>query len=465
LARLDRAEPSLQKLGVHVFTYQTSIQSRTYSIADVSDALREHFNIAHLWDAQNLIFVCHSMGGIVVRRFLVANQVRFISQRPKLGLFLVESPSLGSRDANLLSLLSYLFQHSQAAALRFSQSNTSLDDLHRDFRTLLNSGQLSIVGRELTEDKPIVIKRWLGIHRQVVEPFSAAAYFHEPGHEPFRVPGSDHVTIVKPLSKDAIQHQMLKSFLLEFTNSDPKTSSRIGLEGKQTAQATYPKQSWHQADASSQVPPELEQAFGVPPLTRRMIVRQSFVDRICTKVASAGHSSPRACFLHGPGGAGKSTLAIMVAQTEIVRSTYPDGRFWISLGQDPEISNRQAVWLSYISNRPAGLSTPEATAAYLSTYFKDKEALLIIDDVWDASDMTFFAVGGPKCGLLITSREMKLASVIDAHVLAVGTLTPDEASELISIRSDHATTNDELLRTLVATLGNLPLALELAAYQ
>jgi pimeloyl-ACP methyl ester carboxylesterase len=213
---LLKAEPQLKHIGIFVFTYRTSFASRTYSIADAADALREHFSIDGLWSVPNIVFVCHSMGGIVVRRFLVANQAKLSDLHPAIGLFLVASPSLGSRDGNLLSALSFALQHTQAAALRFSQANTSLDELHRDFRTLLNGRKLCIVGRELLEDRPIKVKRWLGLWRQVVEPFSASAYFHQPGCEPLRIPGSDHMTIVKPAQPTALQHVALKRFLSEF---------------------------------------------------------------------------------------------------------------------------------------------------------------------------------------------------------------------------------------------------------
>jgi alpha/beta hydrolase family protein len=212
---LLKAEPQLEHIGIFVFTYRTSFASRTYSIADAADALREHFSIDGLWNVPNIVFACHSMGGIVVRRFLVANQAKLSDLRPTIGLFLVASPSLGSRDGNILSALSFALQHTQAAALRFSQANTSLDELHRDFRTLLNGGKLCIVGRELLEDRPIKVKRWLGLWRQVVEPFSASAYFHQPGCEPLRIPGSDHTTIVKPAQPNALQHVALKRFLGE----------------------------------------------------------------------------------------------------------------------------------------------------------------------------------------------------------------------------------------------------------
>lgn len=213
-------EEEFSSAGIYVFTYRTGLTSRTYSVSDATDALREYFSEFDIWNQEKIVFVCHSMGGIVVRRFIVSNQVRLIKNNMTLGLFMVASPSLGSRDANLLSMLSFAFQHTQAAILRFSQSNTTLDDLNRDFRTLLSSKTIRIVGRELIEDQPIKVKRWLGLWRQVVEPFAAAAYFHGEGYEPLRIPGSDHLSIVKPLSREALQHQALVRFLRQLSTID-----------------------------------------------------------------------------------------------------------------------------------------------------------------------------------------------------------------------------------------------------
>ena len=405
------------------------------------------------------------MGGIVVRRFLVANQVRLIDLQPKIGLFLVASPSLGSRDANLLSVLSYVLQHTQGSTLRFSQAITSLDELHRDFRTLLTSGRLSIVGRELTEDKAILLKRWLGLRRQVVEPFSAAAYFHQQGYEPFRVPGSDHVTIVKPLSESAIQHQMLKSFLLGFTNTRLHTETALPTQWMRSSRSAHDEvSSSEHIDEGSEAYPGFHLGFGVPQLTRRMVERSLLRESIC-KILVSPATSPHNCLLHGSGGAGKSTLASMIANNEAVRANFPDGIFWISLGPKPDIAARQALWTRFLPNRPATFTSPEASTAFLSEYFKKRRALLIIDDVWDASDLMHFVVGGPGCSLLMTTREMKVASAIEARILDVGTLSSGEAEELILLRSDGLKSKDEQLPNLVRMLGNLPLALELAAYQ
>ncbi|MCK1715224.1 MULTISPECIES: hypothetical protein [unclassified Bradyrhizobium] len=84
--------------------------------------------------------------------------------------------------------------------------------LDRDFLKLKESGRFALFGKELIEDRPIPLRRWLGLRRQIVMPFAAARYFGEP----FKVPGSDHISISKPDSNYAIQHQILMTFIAEF---------------------------------------------------------------------------------------------------------------------------------------------------------------------------------------------------------------------------------------------------------
>jgi hypothetical protein len=149
------------------------------------------------------------MGGIAVRRFVVKHQHELIDNHVSTGLFLVASPSLGSEDANALLIFTRLVQNTQAEALRFSQANVWLNDLDRDFLAILQKRRLPIVGKELIEDEPIRIKRWLGFGDQVVQPVSAGRYWGDS----FKVPFSDHSSIAKPASRKAIQHELLVLFI------------------------------------------------------------------------------------------------------------------------------------------------------------------------------------------------------------------------------------------------------------
>jgi Alpha/beta hydrolase family len=200
-------EADLEKLGIYVFTYQTSIFSGSYRLSDAVDALKEHMRLDGLLESEGIIFVCHSMGGIVVRKFLVERAADLIERKTAVGLFLVASPSLGSSYANWLSPLAQFLGHAQADVLRFQQDNAWLSDLDKEFQNLKENGKLRILGKELIEDKFVVLsKLW---RKQVVESFSGARYFGEQ----FKVPESNHFSIAKPDSKTAIQHRLLCHFV------------------------------------------------------------------------------------------------------------------------------------------------------------------------------------------------------------------------------------------------------------
>jgi hypothetical protein len=214
---LLKSELELESLGIYIFTYQTGIFSGSYRLSDIVDALKEHMRLDGVLDSEQLIFVCHSMGGIVVRKFLVERTAELISERKEIGLFLIASPSLGASYADWLSPLAQLFGHRQAAALRFVRSNDWLMDLDKEFTNLKEAGMLKITGKELIEDKFLVPNTFW--QRPVVEPFTGARYFPDP----FKVPCSDHFSIAKPKDSDAIQHRLLKKFFTTGHFSNPET--------------------------------------------------------------------------------------------------------------------------------------------------------------------------------------------------------------------------------------------------
>jgi hypothetical protein len=199
---LLKNEPEHGSLGIYVFTYKAGIFSGSYRLGDIVDALKEHLRLDAVLECNQLIFVCHSMGGIVVRKFIAERAAELIRAEKEIDLFLIASPSLGATYADWLSPLTQLFGHAQADALRFVRNNDWLTDLDKEVMNLKESGTLKIKGKELVEDKFIVLNKFWG--RQVVEPFSGARYFGEP----YKVPDSDHFSIAKPNDKNAIQHRL-----------------------------------------------------------------------------------------------------------------------------------------------------------------------------------------------------------------------------------------------------------------
>ena len=84
---LLQAETDLAELGIYVLTYNTGFFSGTYSLGDAVDTLKEHLRLDSVLDCDRVIFVCHSMGGIVVRKFLVQRTADLIEKGISVGLF------------------------------------------------------------------------------------------------------------------------------------------------------------------------------------------------------------------------------------------------------------------------------------------------------------------------------------------------------------------------------------------
>ena len=62
------------------------------------------------------------------------------------------------------------------------------------------------------------------MRKQVVRTFSGARYFGEP----YKVPDSDHFSIAKVDGPMAIQHRLLRQFILEFSDCEASTEKRDG---------------------------------------------------------------------------------------------------------------------------------------------------------------------------------------------------------------------------------------------
>jgi pimeloyl-ACP methyl ester carboxylesterase len=65
------SDPELATQGIYVFTYRTGFFSGSYRISDIVDALKEFMRLDRVTESARIVFVCHSMGGIVVRKYLV----------------------------------------------------------------------------------------------------------------------------------------------------------------------------------------------------------------------------------------------------------------------------------------------------------------------------------------------------------------------------------------------------------
>jgi predicted ATPase/class 3 adenylate cyclase len=158
--------------------------------------------------------------------------------------------------------------------------------------------------------------------------------------------------------------------------------------------------------------------------------------------------------LSGPGGTGKTRLALQAAAA--AADGYPDGVWWVPLAplSDPDLVLPTAAEV--------------LGAKDLAREIADKRLLLLLDNfehVIDAAgDVGRFVAACPNLTVLVTSRErLQLAG---EHEYAVPALAPPDGLALFAARARALGTEvdgDEAALELCERLDNLPLALELAA--
>jgi|GEM_PF-7048750 len=209
-------------VGIFLGGYYTEIDSGAYGIAQAADDLFRALTLktadapAVPYDKTNLIFVCHSMGGVVVRQMLVAHQAAF--REKHIGLVLIASPSFGSKVADRLAWLTEYFQNEQGKTLRYGSSDLKL--LDHNFATLLNTHAIPLLdGTEAAENHFVIHHRVLPDKAYVVTPESACVYFNSRRI----LPGTDHFTAAKPIDIKTSSHQLLQEFYnAHFLPASPK---------------------------------------------------------------------------------------------------------------------------------------------------------------------------------------------------------------------------------------------------
>ncbi|WNZ46404.1 NB-ARC domain-containing protein [Leptolyngbya boryana CZ1] len=166
--------------------------------------------------------------------------------------------------------------------------------------------------------------------------------------------------------------------------------------------------------------------------------------------------------LHGMGGIGKSVLAGMLARDEEVQAAFPDGVFWIPLGQEPTLTLKQLNFAQMLGDASLTFQDVQQGKIHLSQLLNSRECLLILDDVWQVEHVAAFDVLSEQSKLLFTTRDSRIVKALNAIEYQVNPLNGDQALELLATCSGHA---KEALpveaHEIMQECGNLPSALSM----
>jgi hypothetical protein len=168
--------------------------------------------------------------------------------------------------------------------------------------------------------------------------------------------------------------------------------------------------------------------------------------------------------LIGMGGAGKSALAAAFARAAESRRAFADGIVWLRIGTKPNLLQAFRL-LGAAFNDDLGLYVDEGlAAARLPRLLADKVCLIVLDDVWEVEHAASFVdILGPRCRLLVTTRDGGLADALGAAAHRLDML---EKSAALALLADWAGEELETLPEAAISVseecGFLPLALAMA---
>jgi WD40 repeat protein len=175
-------------------------------------------------------------------------------------------------------------------------------------------------------------------------------------------------------------------------------------------------------------------------------------------------TSPRqVSALQGMGGIGKSVLAAAFARATTTRRACTDGVIWIAIGPQPDLVRLMSLVGTVWGEAPHHFASLETAQARLPRVLEGKVCLLVLDDVWQLGHATPFVNAlGPRCRLLITTRDAGLGRALGAQEHWLGLLSPEAARQLLA---DWLSVPAEALPQYAAQVarrcGYLPLALAL----
>lgn len=215
-----------------------------------------------------------------------------------------------------------------------------------------------------------------------------------------------------------------------------------------------------------------------PPPTNLPLPVSSFVGRLgeLTLLDKAIHEH-RLVTVIGPGGAGKTRLAIEAAHKVV--GTFPDGVWFVDLAQvaDPEMV-APAVASGLQTVERAGLNLTESLGAYL----RARTVLLVLDNCEHvvepiATLATSLLTQAPSLSVLATSRQPlgadgEVLFALDGLSIAPGAEDTVDAERLFEVRAAAVhrefrrdETNRASVESICRHLDGIPLAIELAAAQ
>src|SRR5215469_6914152 len=205
-----------------------------------------------------------------------------------------------------------------------------------------------------------------------------------------------------------------------------------------------------------------------PGLPQNFVNRPELLEALRNTLFTEGENRNTAITaMQGMGGIGKTVLAQALCHNDVVQQAFPDGIFWFAIGKESQLDFPSRV--KGVPGLDRLLGQYESEAACLSQYrdvLRKKAALIVVDDVWRASDVEPFIAESPCSRLLITTRDTSIGAYFGAHEFTAILLTEDESRQVLAKWSGRAAEGlPPQASEVIHECGHLPLALAMIGAQ
>ncbi len=287
------------KSGVFVIEYHTNPTAGNLGIADCAKTILNTLqtpgrnNERPVISYSKIIFVGHSMGGLIVKYLLESNSGIFLKK--EIGVVLMASPAMGSGYADFFKIIQAILKSRQMKELQ--PSNELLKDLDQRFKQIVSGPTRwrSLYGAEAVEHKSLMWPL-----KPVVSAESASRYF---GSRTI-VSGTNHSSIVKPKNIDAESHIFLVNFCINSLKITPK-KAMLTSNFSTKIDTNFPAKSVHLEDVLFDIYTQRNDAY--------YAVRDA-------DAAMMGILHLKSVWIHGISGVGKTSI---VRRTVAVRGCNP----------------------------------------------------------------------------------------------------------------------------------------------